>query len=384
MMKKTPNDWNPRDTHVLENQLASYDQMRQKCPVAHSDYLHWSLFRHEDVVRVLEDHQTFSSAVSAHVSVPNSMDPPEHTAYRKIIEPYFSEDAMAAFEPHCRALANKLVSDLAREKPIELIAQFAQQFALQVQCAFLGWPADTHEPLRRWMHSNHTATLSGDRSAMAVVAQEFTQMIQALLHTRRTATDTAPEDIITSLLRSEVNGRALHEEEIVSILRNWTGGEVGTIAAAVGIIVQFLTQYPALQQELRTDLQKLPEAIDEILRLHGPLVTNRRITTCPVEIGGRHIDAGERLSLFWVSANRDEQVFEDAHSFRWGRDPQKNLLYGTGVHVCPGAPLARMELRILMEELLKNTNDLSMLPEAPTPYAQYPASGFSELHLMIR
>jgi len=384
MMKKTPNDWNPRDTHVLENQLASYDQMRQKCPVAHSDYLHWSLFRHEDVVRVLEDHQTFSSAVSAHVSVPNSMDPPEHTLYRKIIEGYFSADAMAAFEPVCRALATKLVADLPREKPLELMTQFAQQFALQVQCEFLGWPADTHEPLRRWMHSNHAATLSGDREAMAAVAQEFTDMIKALLNLRRNTASTAPEDVITSLMHSEVNGRALSEEEIVSILRNWTGGEVGTIAAAVGIIVQFLSQYPALQNELRADLTKLPEAIDEILRLHGPLVTNRRVTTCPVKFGGRQISAGERLSLFWVSANRDEQVFEDAHSFRWGRDPKKNLLYGAGIHVCPGAPLARMELRILVEELLKNTREITLLPEAPKPYAQYPASGFSELHLVIR
>lgn len=382
-MNKTPNDWNPRDTSVLENQLDTYDQMRQKCPVAHSDYLHWSVFRHEDVVRVLEDHQTFSSTVSAHVSVPNSMDPPEHTLYRTIIEPYFSTDAMTAFEPQCRMLATKLVADLPREKPVELITQFAQQFALQVQCAFLGWPEDTHEPLRRWMHSNHTATLSGDRTAMAAVAQEFTEMILALLHVRRSASSNATEDVITSLLRSEVNGRALNEEEIISILRNWTGGEVGTIAAAVGIIIQFLTQHPALQQELRADFKKLPEAIDEILRLHGPLVTNRRITTCPVEIGGRQLEAGERLSLFWVSANRDEQVFEDAHSFRWGRDPQKNLLYGAGIHLCPGAALARMELRIVMEELLKNTTDITILPGSPKPYAQYPASGFSELHLMI-
>ena len=383
-MKKTPNDWNPRAPHVLENQLASYDQMRQKCPVAHSDYLHWSVFRHEEVVRALEDHQTFSSAVSAHVSVPNSMDPPEHTLYRKIIEPYFSADAMTAFEPACRALATKLVADLPREKPLELITQFAQGFALQVQCEFLGWPADTHEPLRRWMYSNHTATLSGDRTATAAVAQEFTDLIKALLQRRGSVASTAPEDVITRLMRSEVNGRVLSEEEIVSILRNWTGGEVGTIAAAVGIIIQFLSQHPALQNELRADLAKLPEAIDEILRLHGPLVANRRVTTCPVEIGGRQIAAGERLSLFWVSANRDEQVFEDAHSFRWGRDPKKNLLYGAGIHVCPGASLARMELRILMEELLKNTRGISLLPEAPKSYAQYPASGFSELHIVIR
>ena len=94
-------DWDPRSEDVLEDQIAAYDHMRRTCPVARSEYHHWSLLRHEDVMRALLDHETFSNVVSNRVSVPNGMDPPEHTPFRKIIESYFGPDAMTAFEPVC-------------------------------------------------------------------------------------------------------------------------------------------------------------------------------------------------------------------------------------------------------------------------------------------
>ncbi|MEZ6081580.1 MAG: hypothetical protein R3C56_39695 [Pirellulaceae bacterium] len=97
-----PPDWNPKSQEVLRDQCAAYDQMRQNCPVAYSEMLGWSLFRHRDIVRVLEDHATFSSQVSKHLSVPNGMDPPEHTKFRSLVEPLFRPAAMAAFEPKCR------------------------------------------------------------------------------------------------------------------------------------------------------------------------------------------------------------------------------------------------------------------------------------------
>lgn len=184
------------------------------------------------------------------------------------------------------------------------------------------------------------------------------------------------------LLRSEVMGRPLTDDEIVSILRNWTAGEVGTIAASVGILLHFIAAHPELQRELRDAPEKLPEAIDEILRIHGPLVSNRRKATCPAHIGEHGIGAGERVSVLWVSANRDEEAFEDAKHFRWGRDQSKNLLYGAGVHVCPGAPLARLELRVIMEEILAATTDIRPGGEA-AQRAEYPASGYARLPLVF-
>lgn len=129
MSDKPQGDWNPRSDTVLEDQMAAYDEMRQRCPVAHSEYLHWSLLRHDDVMHALNDHQTFSNAASSYLSVPNGMDPPEHTEYMLIIEQYFTPQRMQDFEPMCRSIAVNLVKHLPTGAETELMTVFAQNFA---------------------------------------------------------------------------------------------------------------------------------------------------------------------------------------------------------------------------------------------------------------
>jgi cytochrome P450 len=377
-------DWDPRSESVLRDQRAAFDEMRERCPVAYSEFMQWSLFRHDDVTRALLDHESFSNAVSQHLSVPNGMDPPEHTAYRRIIEPYFAPQRIVAFEPTCREIVAELVRSALARGETELMADFALPFAVRVQCAFLGWSPTVQELLVNWTRRNHEAALSQDRRAMAELAREFEGFIDDLLEVRRKAGARPEDDITASLMHEEVRGRRLSNEEVASILRNWTVGEVGTISAAVGILAHYLAQHAALQKELRGQPSLLPAAIDEILRIHGPLVANRRITTRPVEIGGQRIAAGERISLIWMSANRDGRVFVDPDEFRPDRDPTKNLLYGAGIHVCPGAPLARMELRVALEEVLKRTIEIQPVPGGCPVNATYPASGFVTLPLRIR
>lgn len=376
-------DWDPTSDAVLHDQRAAYDEMRERCPAAYSDFLGWSLFRHQDVLRVLNDTGTFSSAVSTHLSVPNGMDPPEHTRYRRIVERYFQPEQMQAFAPQCRDIAASLVQSLPGHGEVELISVLIQTFAVRVQCAFLGWPLHRHEALRLWTQKNRDATLAQDRKVMAELSTDFEGYVNELLQSRRAAGGQPEGDIVASLLAQQVEGRLLRDEEIASILRNWTVGEVGTISASLGILVHFLAEHAALQQQLRAQPGLLPAAIEEILRLHGPLVANRRVTTCPVDIGGRRLGPGERISLNWVSANRDRAVFKDADTFRLDRDPAENLLWGAGIHVCPGAPLARMELRVVMEELLSRSTLISLVPGQPATRAVYPASGFSRLPLQI-
>lgn len=384
-MPDTPQpDWNPRAESVQRDQLAAYDAMRERCPVAYSEFLGWSLFRHADVVRVLHDPQTFSSVVSSHCAVPSGMDPPEHTEFRRIIDRYFQPDLMEAFEPECREIAADLVQALLGQEQVEFMGEFAQPYAVRVQCAFLGWPPHMHEPLHHWTLKNHGATFLQDRVALAEIAREFEGYVDELLQSRRLAGAHASDDLTTRLMREQVAGRPLQDEEIVSILRNWTAGEVGTISAAVGILAHFLASRQDVQDQLRAEPSLAPAAIEEILRLHGPLVANRRITTRPVEVGGKRIAAGERLSLNWISANRDGRVFPEPEEFKLDRDQSNNLLYGAGIHVCPGAPLARLEMRVMMEELLARTTQIAPLPERPPTKAKYPASGYSQLSLSIR
>lgn len=376
-------DWDPRSEAVQRDQVAAYDEMRERCPVAYSEYLGWSLFRHEDVLRVLNDHATFSNVVSSRRAVPSGMDPPEHTEYRPIIERYFQPAYMEAFEPECREIVVDLVDSVLSRGTVEFMDEFARPFSVQVQCAFLGWPPHMHEPLHQWTLKNHGATFAQDRVALDEIAQEFSGYIDELLQSRRVAGEFASDDITTSLMREQVFGRPLDDGEIESIMRNWTAGEVGTIAASVGIMAYFLTEQPDWQQRLRSEPSLLPTAIDEILRLHGPLVANRRVTRRPVEIGGRKIAAGERISINWIAANRDGSVFNEPYEFRLDRDPAANLLYGAGIHVCPGAPLARLEMRLVMEELLGRTTNITRPVGSEPRAATYPASGYASLPLQL-
>ena len=377
------NDWDPRSAAVLAGQVRAYDAMRRRCPVAHSDYLQSSLFRHADVVRVLNDSSAFSSAVSTHLNVPNGMDPPQHTAYRRLIEPYFAAPVLTAFEPECRRIARNMVDRLPPSAEVEWMDAFARDCTMQLLCAYMGWPAALHAPLRDWIRKNHAATLAQDRAALADIAFEFDGHIRAQLALRRAAGLTGA-DVTTRLMQERIGGRPLPEAEIVSIVRNWTVGELSTMAACVGIVAYYLASHPALQASLRSDPSGLPAAIDEILRIDPPLIANRRVVRQPVEIGGTRFAPGSRLSLMWASANRDEAVFGDPDEFRPERDPASNLLYGAGIHICPGAPLARMQLRIVAETLLEQVRVIECVPGKPAVSALYPTGGYSSLPLRVQ
>lgn len=376
-------DWDPRSPDMQTDPIGAYDVMRQRCPFAHSDALQLSVLRHADVMRVLMDPETFSNQASRRVSVPNSMDPPEHGLYRSIIEPYFDAMRMAQFAPLCQALCEKLVMQLPMDDEIELMSALAHPFSLQMQCAFLGWPDTMHQPLHQWVRHKNAAVLSGDHDDLAAVAAEFDETIRTLLASRREAGDEAPDDATTRLMRETVGGRPLTEAEIVNILRNWTVGELGTMASSVGIIADYLATHPQLQQDLRDQPSLIGAANDEILRIHAPLISNRRRATRPVCLGTETLQAGDRLSVIWASANRDEAVFGDPDEFRLDRDPALNLLYGAGIHACPGAPLARLELRAMIETLLSQTIGIARIPGRPPSADTYPSSGYCTVPLHI-
>jgi cytochrome P450 len=238
--------------------------------------------------------------------------------------------------------------------------------------------------LADWTERSREATRPNDQAALASIAREFQELVAGMIEQRRTADAPPDDDATASLMHETVFSRPLDTLEIASILRNWTVGEIGTMGASIGILVHYLAEHPELQDRLRAEPSLLPAAIDEILRIRGPLVTNRRVTTRPVEIGGRNIESGERLSVNWVAANRDVRVFDDPEAFSLDRDPSQNLLYGAGIHVCPGAPLARMELRLVMEKLLELTARIELDPDKPPVLASYPASGFETLPVRLR
>jgi cytochrome P450 len=367
-----------------QDQIASLDELRQRCAVARSDMLGHAVLTHSAVRDVIEDHETFSNTAGSHLSVPNGMDPPEHGVFRKVIEPYFSSQRLSEFEPACREIARTVISQIHKDKPLEVVSKIAKPFALHIQCAYLGWPDSLTNTLGEWLEANQEAIVNNDRAALKQKADEFEALIHKQLDVRRQS-NTAKDDNTCRLMHETVtvNGetRRLHEEEIVSILRNWTAGEVGTIAAAISSIFYFFAENPLVAEQIRKSDLRIDEAIDEILRIDPPLISNRRRATKDTEISGCPVKQGEKVTVLWASANRDESVFGQAGTFNPEQNKAKNLLYGRGIHICPGAPLARMELRIFTEELLTHFKEFEVTDEPKR--ANYPSGGFSDLSMKL-
>lgn len=377
-MDKTKCDnWDPQDASVMQNQRLAYDKMRDKCPVAHSDFMGWSLFRHQDITTVLSDPETYSNQ-SQFLAIPNGMDPPIHEQYRKALAPNFDKKQMTSLEPLVRKIARDIIVSIPFDKKSEFMHAFVTPFTFKTLCAFLGWPEQQWKFLSDWADDNQKAAFNKDQAAGKALAACFLERVKANLDKHRALSDDA-DSATDALLRTVVNDVKLDDEQIVSILRNWAAGH-GTVAAGLSILLFHLAQDPHLQARLRNDPKLVPQAIEEILRLDGPLVANRRVTTREVKIADRTIPQGENLSLMWMAANRDPHVFEDPDAIKLERDAKHSLVWGQGIHFCLGAPLARLEMRVALEELLSQTKNFTLAGDEQKR-ANYPGNGFSALFL---
>lgn len=372
--------WDPLSDPVLADQRAAYDRMRAACPVAASPR-GVTLFRHADVVAAAADPTTYSSRVSAHRAVPNSLDPPEHTALRAVVDRFFTPERMAALEPRLRAIAGEVVSALPRGAAVDAVTRIGYPFAVRAQADWLGWQG-IEDRLLAWMADNHAATRSADRARTAAVAAAFDDLVLAQVRRRRVAGRTAGDDPTSQLLAVEVGGRTLPDADIVSILRNWTAGDLGSMAAALGVVVHFLATHPQVQADLRARPAGLRAAIDEMLRIDDPFLVNRRVTTVATRVAGFDLAPGTRVYLNWTSANRDEAVFGDPDAYRPEANAPHNLVYGHGIHACPGRPLATLELVVATEALLGATSGIEA---ADTPVREsYPLGGWRHVPVRLR
>lgn len=371
--------------HVWADQRSTYDALRTKCAVAREDGK-WVVLRHAEVVAAATDPESFSSRVSTRRAIPNSLDGTDHAAYRAVVDHYLTDERVTREEPQCRAHAAAIIDALPRETTVKTIAQIGTPYAVRSQSTWLGWPANLEEQLIEWIRDNHTATRSGNRERMAEVAERFDHMIRGLLATRR---DSPTTDVTSELLSNTVDGRLLTTEEIVSILRNWTAGDLGSLATSVGVLVHFLATNPNIQREVRSlvetdDRAALAAAAEEILRIDDPFVSNRRVATRTVHLGGEEIAEGEQVLLNWTAANRDPQVFGNPDRYDPESNAAANLVFGIGPHVCPGRALTLMELRVMLEELMGRTNWIDSAPDRPAVRETPPVGGWARVPIVLR
>lgn len=361
------------------------DAQRPTCPVVRAADGSVTLLAHADVKAAALDPETFSSAVSAHRALPNSLDGAEHRAYRALIDAYMTPGEVAAQEPQCREHARAIVGALPRGTTVRTVLDIGTPFAVRVQSTWLGWPSDIEDELVAWVADNREASRSGDRTWLTEVAERFDAIISRLLDARR---DGSLDDVTARLMRDRVEGRPLPHAEIVSILRNWTAGDLSSLAACVGVIVHHLATDVALQDHLRALVaagrtQAFEDAIEEILRIDDPFVSNRRVTTRAVVVEGERIDAGTRVILNWTAANRDPEVFDAPDAFNPAAHAEDNLVFGIGPHVCPGRALTLMELRVITWELLIRTTRIAMSRERGPVRERPPVSGWAKVPIVL-
>ncbi|WEG10618.1 cytochrome P450 [Microbacterium horticulturae] len=336
------------------------------------------LRRHADVVAVAHDPDTFSSRVSAYRQIPNGLDGPAHRDARHLLDPFFSPPRLERLRPGLEDLARSLVP--APGQVVDAVAELGARYSVRAASLWLGWPAGLEDELLDWVADNRAATRSGDRARTAAVAARFDEIVHALV-VARCATGT---DVTAELIQTRTaDGRPLHEEEVVSILRNWTGGDLSTLALCVGVVAHGLAVRPEVQRALAdAPDEALAAAIDELLRIDDPFISSRRRATADTQVGECPVATDELVVLHWPSANRDPRVFGDPDAFAPVHNAAANLVYGAGAHVCPGRPLATLELVVLVRALLR-TGRLCLAPGAAPERETPPAGGFRRVDVLL-
>lgn len=334
----------------------------------------WVLSRHGDILAAAADAETFSSAGGgprtdggtliedlpdgfASGVLLNMMNDPRHQRIRQLVTPSVAPKALARMEPELRARTTAIVDAAVERVRCDFLLDVAAELPLQAAARLMGVPQEDRHQLFAWAN----ATLDYDDRELGV-SDERTQEASAamfaygtgLIEAKRT---TPGDDIISAVVHGSVIGDDGEpgplsdlEQQMFFNLLIAAGSETTRNSIAVGLLG--LVEHPDQWRMLQTDRSLLPGAVEEILRWASSTIYNRRTATRDVEVGGHTIAAGDKVTLWWASANRDEAVFVDPFRFDVRREPNRHLAFGHGAHFCLGANLARLEIRLVFDALL--------------------------------
>jgi cholest-4-en-3-one 26-monooxygenase len=331
----------------------------------------WAITKHADIVRISKDPLTFSSFRGG-TNIPDyapedlsniqmlmvNMDPPQHGKFRKLVSLGFTPRMVARLEPKVRDAARLIVDKIASKGSCDFVRDVSAELPLQVIAEMIGVPQEDRGKLFDW--SNRLIGFDDPEFSTSIedariAAGEVWMYSNQLAEERR---GQKGEDFLSIIVNAEIDGEKLTELEVncFFLLLSVAGNETTRNLITGGMIA--LLDNPAELERLKADPSLLPTAVDEMLRWVTPVMHFRRTATKDVEIRGVKIKEGDKVILYYNSANRDEEIFQNPEKFDVGRTPNDHLAFGVGEHFCLGNNLARMEIRIMFEELLRRLPDL--------------------------
>ena len=326
----------------------------------------WALTKYDDVRAVYRDPAAFSSAGGILLRPENYgddpgggrtlalTDPPRHRQLRALVDDWFSPRSVRALEAEMREVARDVIMQALERGACDFVVDIAARIPLFVICSMMGVPKNEWEPL---FALTSEAFGTGEALQQRLAHLEILQYFENLAKVRAKS---SADDLVSVLATAEIDGRKLTPDEILLNCDNLlVGGTENTRIAASGGMLAFI-QYPDQWQALSGEPALLHSAVEEVLRWTSTATHIMRTTTRPVTLRGRRIEAGERVTVWNPSANRDEDVFDDADRFIVDRKPNRHMALGAGEHFCLGGTLGRAELRLVYEELLRNTERVEL------------------------
>jgi cholest-4-en-3-one 26-monooxygenase len=335
-------------------------RLRAEAPVAHhAETGAWVFTRHADVVAASRDPGTYCSGkgillmeIGADYDSPPTMmhtDPPDHTRYRKLVQPAFAPSVMRRLDEVIRERASRAVAGLPAGEPVDVVGELAVPFPLRVISDLLGIPEDDWPRFFEWSEAAIPGATDWSEERIAELMGE---MVTYLLSTAAARRSDPHDDVISLLANVEVDGDTLDDTELAMFLvQLLVAGNETTRNALSGGLVAF-SERPDQWARLRAEPALVGTAVDEVLRWTTPVVYFMRTTTREVTVGDVTLPPGSPVVLHYLAANRDEAEFgPTAGEFDIARDPNHHVAFGSGPHFCLGAALARIELRAMLDAL---------------------------------
>ncbi len=376
--------FDPYDDELDGRFFEVIDELREHCPVAHSDAQggFWAVTRFDDVISGLGDDEGLSPVPTVSIPpnpgavriIPLQCVPTEHRGFRRLLDPYFRAGAIGKYEPGIRDICTELIDSFIERGQCEFITEFARKLpGAVIFRLFLGLPESEIDEAYHWTLGIVQSVTQPDG---ALVHQNFMNLIGRLVDAR--LAEPRREDIVDTLLHGTVLGRPLTRDEVQRTLLQLIAAGLRTTSHALGYIMIRLGQQPELHRTLAEDPQLLPAAIEEFLRIDAPSAGAVRTVQRDMVIEGTELKAGERVWLLLAGGNRDPREYKAPDELDISRPQSRHLSFGYGAHYCLGVHLARLEIRVALQELLSRLGDFQIDP-ARIKYDSGCSRGPSEL-----
>jgi cytochrome P450 len=381
-------DFDHRDPRWIDDPYPIWEELRRSCPIAHTERFSGAYFpsRYADVKTIAYDTEHFSSRriivretrPPLIPAPPITSDPPAHRPAKQVLLPAFTPEAIARHEPRTRDICRALIARFADKGGCDAAVEYAQEIPVRVIAHMLGVPEQEGDLYRKWIHEILELGITDIQIALRA-NEEMNAYFAGHIAERRAR---PRDDLIDYLINVRIEGRPISDEHINGTLRLLLIAGIDTTWSAIGSCLWHLAGNPQDRGLLVAEPALMPSAVEEFLRAYAPVTMAREVVK-ETQIGSCTFKPGHMVLLSFPAANRDPAVFPEADRVLLDRKENRHAAFGLGIHRCVGSNLARMEIRVALDEWLARIPDFALDPRAPVTWSQGTVRGPRRLPVLF-